>query len=255
MKIEQVAVQCYTIRELTQTPAGIAESMKKIREIGYQAVQISGMGPIPEEEMMKILDGEGLVCCATHEPGANILDTPELVVERLNKLNCKYTAYPFPHVNLDSLDAVEAFAAALNASGKVLRDAGKVLTYHNHQLEFKKMDGRIILDVIYNATDHRYLQGEPDTYWIQFGGGDPTVWCKKLNGRLPLLHMKDYTIAPDGSITMTEVGNGNLDWPRIVGAAEHSGCEWFIVEQDICPGDPFDSLKKSFEYIKNNLCE
>jgi len=66
--------------------------------------------------------------------------------------------------------------------------------------------------------------------------------------------MKDFAITPDNKIAFAEIGQGNLDWPRIVAAAEASGCEWFIVEQDVCPGDPFDSLRQSFEYIRTTLC-
>ena len=78
-------------------------------------------------------------------------------------------------------------------------------------------------------------------------------WCKKLKGRLPLLHMKDYAYLASDKHAMAEIGSGNLNWKKIVAAAEKSGCEWFIVEQDVCPADPFDSLKKSFEYIAANL--
>jgi len=52
-----------------------------------------------------------------------------------------------------------------------------------------------------------------------------------------------------------EIGHGNLNWPAIISAAERSGCEWFIVEQDVCPGDPFDSIRESFRFIKEHLVE
>lgn len=255
MKIEQAAAQLYTIRTFIQTPEDIAKSLKKVHEIGYTAVQVSGMGPIAEEELKKILDGEGLTCCATHEPAAKILDEPQAIVERLNKLGCRYTAVPSPgSVSLNTLDEIKAFAARMNTAGKVLFEAGKVLTYHNHQREFRKFDGQIMLDVFYNETDPRYLQGEIDTYWAQYGGGNPAEWCKKLDDRLPLLHLKDYKINEENKPSFAEIGYGNLNWKEIVAAAEASGCEWFIVEQDTCPGDPFDSLRMSFDYIKSTLC-
>ncbi|MCX6343744.1 MAG: sugar phosphate isomerase/epimerase [Armatimonadetes bacterium] len=254
MKIEQVAAQLYTIRDFIQTPEDIASSLKKIREIGYSAIQISGMGPIDEGELSRILQGEGLTCCATHEPGARIISEPEAIVERLNKLDCKYTAYPYPAgVDFSTLDAVKSFAADLNSAGKVLYDSGKTLAYHNHQIEFRRFAGQTILDIIYAETDPRYLQGEIDAYWVQYGGGNPLDWCKKLKGRLPLLHMKDYMITNDNQPTFAEIGNGNLDWKSIVAEAESGGCEWFIVEQDTCAGDPFDSLRISFEYVEENL--
>lgn len=255
MNIHQVAVQLYTVRDFIKTPAEIAAALKKIRAIGYEAVQVSGMGPIAEEELVKILDGEGLTCCATHESGPVILDTPEKVVERLQKLNCRYTAYPWPGgITMTEAAGVRELARKLDLSGAVLRKAGQVLTYHNHGTEFMKFDGELSLDIIYNSTSPENLQGEIDTYWVQFGGASPLTWCKKLKGRLPLIHLKDYGISKEDKPMMSEIGYGNLDWKEIIPAAEEAGCQWFIVEQDVCPGDPFDSLKKSFDYIAGNLC-
>jgi sugar phosphate isomerase/epimerase len=53
---------------------------------------------------------------------------------------------------------------------------------------------------------------------------------------------------------MCEIGAGNLDWPRIVAAAERSGCRWYIVEQDTCLGDPVDSLAQSYRYLASEIC-
>lgn len=256
MKIEQAAAQLYTARDHLQTPADIAATMKIVSKIGYKAVQVSGMGPIDVGELVSILDGEGLVCCSTHEPSDRILTDPMAIVERLNKLNCEYTAYPYPaNVKLETLEDVKSLAKRLNAAGKVLFENGKVLTYHNHSIEFRRFDGRLMLDVLYDETDPRYLQGEIDTYWVQYGGGDPIAWCSHLKDRLPLLHMKDFGTSASAQPMMTEIGRGNLNWTGIISAAEYAGCEWFMVEQDICEVDSLESLKISFEYIRDNLCE
>ncbi len=193
MNLEQIAAQLYTVRDFIRTPADIAESLKKISKIGYRAVQVSGMGPIPESELMEILDGEGLICCATHEDSQTILSNPRAIAERLDKLNCTYAAYPYPSgVRLDTLDDVKRLAASLDAAGKTLREAGKVLTYHNHHVEFRRFDGQMMLEVLYDGTDPANLQGEIDTYWVQNGGGDPADWCARLKNRLPVIHLKDY---------------------------------------------------------------
>ena len=96
MKINQVALQLYTLRSELKTPSAIADTLKRVRAIGYEAVQASGLGPIDERELSNILNGEGLKLCATHEPSDMILNHPERVVERLAKLRCTYTAYPHP---------------------------------------------------------------------------------------------------------------------------------------------------------------
>lgn len=253
-RIEQFAITTYTIRDSIKDPAGVAKSMKRIREIGYRAVQISGMGPIDEAELKRILDGEGLVCCATHEPGPRILNETGAVVERLRKLGTRHTAYPYPAgETLETLDDALSLAARINRAGKVIHDAGLVLSYHNHHIEFRRFGGRTLLEILYEETDPRYLQGEIDTYWVQYGGGDAVRWCERLTKRLPLLHMKDYSINKENQPTFAEIGAGNLDWPLIVKTAEAAGCEWYIVEQDICAGDPFDSLAQSFRFIQERL--
>ncbi|MFH0953783.1 MAG: sugar phosphate isomerase/epimerase [Verrucomicrobiota bacterium] len=255
MKPSQIACQLYTVRDHLKTPRDIAASLKRVRAIGYEAVQVSCLGPIADDELAKILRGEGLTCCGTHEDGARLLSDPGSLVDRLRKLDCGITTYPWPgDTRFGSLIDVRSFALKLNAAGKILHEAGITFCYHNHHMEFRRVGGRAVLEVIYTETDPRYLQAELDTYWIQFGGGDPEDWCRWMKDRLVNLHMKDYGIGPDNQVVFAEVGSGNLDWPSIVSAAQDSGCRWFIVEQDTCPGDPFDSLKQSYDFVRKNLC-
>jgi sugar phosphate isomerase/epimerase len=251
MHIDQVAAQLYTLREHLKTPAEIADTLRKVRRIGYRAVQVSGMGPIEETELNRILRGEGLTCCATHEPPHRILNETDLVIERLHSLNCRYTAYPFPSdFDCASRQSLFALVAKLDAAGERMRKADQVLTYHNHGMELQRVDGKTALEWIYEKTGADNLQGELDTYWIQYGGCDPAAWCRKLDRRLPLIHLKDY--APRGATpSFAPVGYGNLDMPAIIRAAETSGCRWFIVEQDDCYGeDPFAELARSFRYLE-----
>ncbi len=252
MKTTQLAAQLYTCRDLLKTPADIATTLKRVRQAGYTAVQISGVGPIREEDLNAILDGEGLVCCATHEPSDVVLDNPDAVIERLNKLRCKLTAYPFPAgVDLSDAEAVGRLIEKLEASAGKLAAAGLILTYHNHNHEFRKLNGRTILDLIYEGAPT--IQGELDTFWVHYGGGENVPWIEKLPGRLPMIHLKDYMTTAENTQAFCEVGAGHLDFKRIVAAAEKAGCQWFIVEQDACPGDPVDSLAQSFAYLRDNV--
>ena len=256
MKLSQVACQLYTLRDHCKTAADLAATAKKVKAIGYAAVQISGVGPIPEEEIVKITAGEGLVICATHENGKVIVEETQKVIDRLAKLGTPYTAYPHPHVQLTTLDEVKALAAQLDKAGEAMRKAGQVLTYHNHAMEFKKIAGKTVLQHLYDLTDPKNLQGEIDTYWVAAGGESPVEWVSRLHQRLPLLHLKDYGVGSQNNhAAIMEIGNGNLTWQPIIQAAEKSGTIWYIVEQDTCPGDPFDSVRQSFDYIKRHLAE
>jgi sugar phosphate isomerase/epimerase len=254
MKISQVAAQLYTVRDFCRDAGSLAATAKKLRSIGYTAVQVSAVGPIPETEIVAILQGEGLTICATHEPSLEILDEPEKVIARLQRLGCRLTAYPYP-AGVDFTDAVqvENLVRKLDASGTKLRAAGIQLGYHNHAIEFVKYRGAPVLEYIYAQTAPENLVSELDTFWIHYGGGDVVEWIRRLRGRIPCLHLKDYGFTKENKHTWCEIGAGTLPFQRIIAEAEAGGCAWFIVEQDTCPGDPFDSLRQSFDYIKTNL--
>ncbi len=251
MKKNQIVAQLYTVREFCKTPADIAVTLKKVREIGFDTVQVSGMGPIPEADLLKLCSDNQLTICATHENGKLICENPEAVIERLTKLNCKYTAYPFPHAIPANLAEALGLAKALNAAADKMALAGITLCYHNHDIEFTRLEnGQLMLDVIYDNAPS--VKGEIDTFWVQAGGCDPVAWVKKLSGRMPLLHLKDFGIINRQRV-MRPIGYGNLDWKGILAAGEEAGVEYFIIEQDTCQKDPFESLADSFHYLVDNF--
>jgi sugar phosphate isomerase/epimerase len=255
VKLSQVAIQLYTLRDFCKTAADFAVTMKKVREIGYTAVQISGVGPIPETELSAMCKAEGLVICATHENGQTILDETDKVIARLHALGVKLTAYPYPRdVNFDSDEHVSTLIRKLDAAGAKLRAAGLKLGYHNHAFEFYRPSGGVtFLERVLTETSAENVVAELDTYWVHRGGGDVVDWVRRMKGRMPFIHLKDYKVNAAGEPSFCEIGAGTLPFKRIIAEAEAGGCEWFIVEQDTCPGDPFVSINQSFDYIKKNL--
>ena len=254
--IDQFAVILYTLRDHLKTREDALRSFDKIAKIGYRSVQVSGMSQdlFPEEELLATLTERGLSICATHEPADAILGQTEAVIERVKKLGAKYTAYPYPAgIDFNDDNSVDKLIKDLDEAGKKMAAAGITLTYHNHAVEFVKSRGKTVLARIYEETDPANLKAEIDTHWVVRGGGTVLDWIEKLDGRLPLLHMKDFSIDIQQQPQFAEIGNGNMNFPAIVAAAEKAGCKHFIVEQDVCPGDPFDSIRQSFDYIKANL--
>jgi len=255
MKTEQIAVQLYTLRDFTKTPTDFAATMKRVREIGYDAVELAGTGGLPPAEAGKIVRDAGLQICSSHESSKMILENPQEVVNRLQDFGITYVIYSWPDgVDFSSIKHVDELIAGLDAAGALLRRAGMTLCYHNHALEYFQRDGRTVLDDIFARTSPEHLQAELDIHWVQAGGGDPAAACRRLAGRLPLLHVKDYTVTAKGERQFAEVGHGNLNIPEILTAAEAAGCKWFIVEQDTCPGDPFECITRSLDYLKG-LCD
>jgi sugar phosphate isomerase/epimerase len=251
--MKQVALQLYTLRDHCQNLADFRQTVEKIKGIGYRTVQLSGVG-VAYAEAKKVLDDAGIGICATHESSELILQNPEEVSRILSQIGVKHTAYPYPGgIDFGDEKSVTNLVKRLDAAGAVLAKNGQVLSYHNHAIEFVRFGAATVLDYIYEATDPAHLKAELDTYWVQYGGGDPAAWLEKLAGRSPLLHLKEYTFTKENKPVFGEIGQGSLDWPGILAAAEKAGTEWLIVEQDTCPGNPFDSIKISFDYLHKLL--
>jgi sugar phosphate isomerase/epimerase len=245
-----VAAQMYTLREFTKTPADIASSLKRVSEIGYRAVQLSGLGPIEPAEVKAICDGEGLAICATHVSYDRLRDETDAVIKEHNVLDCKYPAIgglPQPYRE-DGATGFIKFAKEASEIGRKLADAGLTFGYHNHSFELEKFDGRTALQILFDESDPEVFQFEIDVYWIQHGGADPAAWIRKVKGRADLIHVKDMEIKGREQL-FSEVGEGNLNWPSILEACRESGTRWYIVEQDRCQRDPFESLAISFKNL------
>ena len=245
----KIAAQLYTIRDFTKTPRGIAASLKKIKQLGYGAVQLSALGSIEPEELKRILDSEGLIVCVTHTPYERIRDDMEKVIHEHHLWGCKYIAIGSMPGEYRNAQGFLRFAKEISEVARKLKANGLTFGYHNHSFELEKFGKRTGLDILYEESDPE-VTFEIDTYWIQHGGGDPASWIRKFKGRVPLVHLKDMGIS-EGKQVMAEVGEGNLDWQEILKACNESDVKWYIVEQDICQRDPFESLGISLRNLKN----
>ncbi|MFW5798073.1 MAG: sugar phosphate isomerase/epimerase family protein [Planctomycetota bacterium] len=246
-----IAAQLYTARELLTNPADIADTFKKLRQIGFEAVQVSGIKKeaISDAELKKIADGEGLDIIATHCGYDALVNDIDAIIEQHKTLGCSMTACAALPGDKRSAEGYAQAARDLTEAGKKLAAEDIILGYHNHAFEFQKYDGRLGIEILYEDSDPGALVAEIDTYWVQFGGGSPVAWINKLSDRLPFVHFKDMTIV-DNKPVFAEIGEGNLDWPAIIEACRNAGTRWYIIEQDTCPGNPLESLKKSFDNMK-----
>jgi len=247
--IDRIGINLYTLRDLLKTPSEIAKTFKALKKIGYPSVQISGLGPIEPAELKKIADANGLLLCSSHTRYEDLTANLSQVIDKHLLWNCKQIAVPITPDSMRNAKGYVKFAKQMSKIGQKLAHAGITLSYHNHSFEFVRYNGKTGLELIYENSDPKYFQGEIDTYWVQHGGGNPVAWCEKLKNRLPLVHLKDYAINETGPI-FKEVGEGNLDMPRIIQACKKAKTKWFLIEQDICPGNPLTSAKISYQ----NLC-
>ena len=249
MAASQLAAQLYTVRDFTNTPADIATTMKKVKQLGYDAVQCSALGTIDAHELKKIVDGEGLTICATHTDYDRMRDDPQAVIDEHNLWGCKHAAIGGLPQEYRSAEGYARFAKEASEVAKRLAEGGLTFSYHNHSFELERFNGRTGLEILYEDSDPKYFNSELDTYWIQHGGGDPAAWIRKLRGRADIIHLKDMGM-DDRTQLFAEVGEGNLNWPAILDACKEAGVEWYIIEQDTCQRDPFESLGISLRNLK-----
>ncbi len=248
MSTTRIAAQLYTLRDFLKTPEEIAATLKRVAAIGYRAVQLSGLGPIETTELKRILDGEGLAVCANHTYWAQLRDEPQKVLDEHAALECGFTALPIAPVDMRTGEGYATLAREASVAAQWFTERGLRIGYHNHSFEFEKFDGRTGLEILYTESDPRWFMAELDTYWVQHGGGDPVAWIRKLKGRLPFIHFKDMVVVENQPV-MAEVGEGNLNWPAILEACVKAGVEWYIIEQDTCRRDPFESLAISLRNV------
>ncbi len=253
----QLAAQVYTIRDFIKTASAFAESMQRVRAIGYEGVQLDleHHPDVPAAAIKRACDDAGLTICISHFGYELFEDELNAIIERQQIWGCNQTAIvAMPRrFHEDGADGYRRFAAEASAIGEQLAAAGITLSYHNHSFEFVRFGEQIGLEIIFGESDPRYLHAEIDTYWVQHGGADPAAWIQRVAGRMNIVHYKDMAILPDGQQIFAEVGAGNLNWSAIVDATIATAVPWIVIEQDRCRRDPFESLTMSYQYLHQLL--
>lgn len=249
----RIGAQLYTVREFMKTPYDMAQTLEKIAALGYRFVQLSGSGPYDPRWMREQLEANGLRCVLTHIPVERLVNEPQRVADEHEILGCERVGIGYYDIAGEGLDAfVEKFQPVAQAFAQ----RGLYLMYHNHNQEFERLQGELILQGMLRRFAPDQLGITLDTYWVQAGGGDPAWWIRSLAGRTPCIHLKDMGYGRlaqgDGKgAIMLPVGEGNMNMDAIVQAARDSGVQYALVEQDACNGeDPFACLGRSYRALK-----
>jgi sugar phosphate isomerase/epimerase len=264
---QYIGLQLYTVRDaMQQDPAG---TLAKVAQLGYNSVEgatYTGTQKFYEMEpaaFAKVLKQNGLIMPSSHymlgqamnngQPTqGTILHGWDKAVDNAAQAGVKYMVCAYL---IDSergtLDQYKQIAAHLNKAGERCKKAGIQLCYHNHDFEFVAQNGQLPYDILLKETDKQLLKMELDLYWATKAGHDPLALFKAHPGRFPLWHVKDMDKTEKKDFT--EVGNGVIDFKKIFAARQLAGMQYYFVEQDRTPGDPFDSIKQSIGYIKKTL--
>ena len=255
----KLAVQMYTLRNHTKTAADLANTLQRVREIGYPAVQMSAIGAMngdqPEVDAAmarKMLDDNGLQCIATHRPWDNFLRDVEAEIDFHKTLGCDYTAVG--GVPGDFPNTCEGYREFLRQARPViarLKEAGIRFGHHNHSLEFYRPErhGQTLEDILIDEGGEDLFL-ELDLYWIEHAGLNCVRILERSRGRVPVIHLKDKEVLEGKNETrMAPIGEGTMDWDGILEGCRQADVEWYAVEQDQCFRDEFDCLASSFAFL------
>ena len=271
----QIGVQIMVLRQQI-IDNGVYATLEKLASYGFRCIEVSQveMSAHNVAEIKRACKDFNITIAALSanvEPmfeGMESLETTfDKIVQDCKTLECNYLRVgmlPFKYIG--SLDKSMEFASKAEAMAVKLEKEGIKLYYHNHHVEFVKYNGEYLMDIIKNNTSK--LGFEIDVHWVHRGGENPAKYIAAYEGRLELLHLKDYRITePDFSkcdpkdmmkfmqaftnvIQFAEVGEGSLDFKDIIETGLRVGAKFLIIEQDDTYGeDPFICLERS----KNNL--
>ena len=248
-------MQLYTVRGIL--PKKPLETLRAIEQIGYGEVEctmdhLDDIWPSLKETKLKPV--------SVHLSPEVFIHHPEKLPATLDdakKHGFEYVVCPWidPR-DRGGVEMIRKLGQSLNAAGELPRKAGMQLCYHNHAFEYQPAgDGRL-LDVLMKTTDPKLVSLELDVMWAQVAGVDPVSILKQYGGRIPLVHLKNVAqgVAQRFNENIPraafhDLSEGAVDIPAVIHAAKQAGVKHYFVEQDETPGDPIESLRKSFQYL------
>ncbi|MDR3247854.1 MAG: sugar phosphate isomerase/epimerase [Treponema sp.] len=251
----KLAAQLYNVRDYTKTPEAIEATLRRVKAIGFDVIQISGFGPCDVDLLAGWIKELGLEVCVTHVPWARLADPGELalVIAEHKKIGCGQVGLGMRpgDVYPSSYEGWTRFIKKMNGIIAQVQDAGLVFSYHNHELEFEKWQGETAFDRLIRECPH--LDFVLDTFWVQAGGANPVTCIKKLKGRIRTIHFKDFRVR-DRTRQFAEIGQGNIEWDEIIPLCLAQQIPYAAIEQDAdFLVDPFESLAQSLAFLKGKL--
>jgi sugar phosphate isomerase/epimerase len=245
MRKDQIAIQLYSVRQaMAADPHG---TLRAVAAMGYQAVEPLLYVGEEARAIRATLDELGLVARSAHVGLSELAARFDAVADGLLAMGFQYLVVPFVGDEHRGLAGGHRLAATLNALGAQASEQGLRLAYHNHDFEFAREEGGTMWELLAAETDPALVQFELDVYWASVAGFDPAELIERYAGRIPLLHVKERAAGEPPRFGI--IGEGVLDWGRVLGAAEQAGVEWYIVEHDN-PANPLPDMERGLRGLE-----
>lgn len=245
-----LGAQLYTVRDFIRNETDFAETIRKVAEIGYTSVQISGFGDVSPKCMKEATEKYGIKVVLTHWNADRIKNDTDAVIEEHNLFGAG--AIGVGGMGDFSEEGVDKWAKEMAPAIEKIKNAGKVFLYHNHSREFMRYEsGEYMIDRLLKQTDPDGLKLTFDVYWAVNAGIDPAKFIQDHQGRVYCTHLKDMAVNASGEIVMKECLDGNINFDPVIEMSKKYGVQYHLVEQDNTYGlDPFTALKISHDNLK-----
>ena len=225
--LKDVAVQLYSVRDVTEGDfKGVLEKLGK-NGMGYSGVEFAGFGGLSISDMRAALDENGLKPISSHTGVELLLDEKKLddEIAYQKALGIEYIICPYAELETKA-DAL-ALAKKLTPVAEKIMAAGLKFGYHNHAHELVKDDGEYLLDILFDNLPEGSVM-ELDVFWTEYAGIDTLAYMEKNKSRLALLHLKQI----NNDKKNVDFDKGLIDFAGLIKKAQSLGVKHFIVEQE-----------------------
>lgn len=227
-----VAVQLYSIRK--EVAADFDSALKSVKEMGYDGVEFAGLNGKTPAEIKAICEKYGLTPISAHVGFGDLINNAEGVISAYAEIGCKQIVIPSLSLKfLPGGECFDEFVAGVETISGLCYQYGMRLGFHNHDTEFQKIDGKAMLDIMFEVMPAGIIDMQPDTCWVHAGGEDPAKYIEKYSGRVKTIHLQDYSGTRGAEdFCIRPVGYGKLDINGIIESVNKNNVEWIIIEQD-----------------------
>jgi sugar phosphate isomerase/epimerase len=258
-----LGIQLWTVK--SEAEKDLEGTLRKVYAAGFREIEFAGYYGKNPADLAKLMKSIGFSLVSTHAGAGDIAKNGDQIIADAKALGLKYVVCSSPGVSPEKeklpweerMKAVDLSdwkwnADLFNKFGKQVSDAGMAFGYHNHSAEFKKYDGQTAFDYLFGNTDPKHVKIELDVGWVAVAQQDPIAILNKYKDRVVALHVKDVAkrAAADKDPPSVALGEGVVDWKKVIGTAKANGTKAYFYEQE----EPFtrpilDSVKISGDYL------
>lgn len=246
-RLERVGIQLYSVR--TEMQRDLPGTLARLSEIGYREVEFAGyFGRVPAE-IRQLLERNRLSAPSTHIGYDLVKGNWDRALDEAAAMGHQFVTVPWLPENVrGSVDSWRRVADEFSRAGERARSKGLNFAYHNHDFEFKRVEGQVPFDILLANTDPALVSFEMDIYWVTMAGGDPIAYIRQHPNRFTMFHVKDSAGPPNHA--QTDVGAGTIDFGAILRLdmeLRHTMKHAFVEHDQ--PPDPWAFAQKSFAFL------